>query len=378
MGWSGVKAAAASAGTIAGDWHGASPSGFGTFVVAVGLGLVIGIVFWCADFRVLQPAMAARDAVSAQRAVLGAAAAWVIVPLLVIVPGVIALGEPTPQTTISVRNENGAIYHEITVVPAEVAAGQGLAPAVMDPSTGKPVLGADGRKQLDSPLAGPHVLVHFLPAGLLGLGIVALLACLMSGISASVTAFSAVFTCDLYATFFEKNASDKRLLLVGRLAAAGVLLVAFYLACGTYVWHWKLEEIALGLLEINAPLLGAILLGVFWKRTTGNGAFAGIAAGFAAALALFAGAQSGWIGVLHMGNKFVVEFWTVVAGLAVSLAVTAAVSTLTAARPAEELAGLVFASAGKKPSKKAKWWKQPKAVAVAILMAAIAVSVLAH
>ncbi|MGA2569741.1 MAG: Na+/galactose cotransporter [Terracidiphilus sp.] len=384
LGWSGLKAAAASAGsTYMQDWNGGSASAIAAFLLAAGLGLVFGVVFWCADFRVLQTAMAARSTESSRRAVLVAAALWILLPLVLILPGIVALGLPTPRTTISIRNENGAILHEITVVPLAAEAGQGLVPAVIDPSTGKPQRRADGRNLLDYPQAAPNALVHYLPMGLLGLGITALLACLMSGISASVTAFSSVVSCDLYQALLGKGASDKRLLMAGRIAAACALMIAYGAACAASAWGWKLESIAAAFALVNAPLLAAILLGVFWKRTTGHGAFAGIAAGFAAAfvpsaLLLFADARNGFIAALarfHDQNGLALSFWTVLAGFAVSLIVAAAVSTLSKPRPDDDLKGLVLALAERKPANK-KWGKRPEAVAGAILLAAIAVSLI--
>lgn len=390
IGWRGLKTASASAGSsLARDWNGAATSGIAAFLLAAGLGIVFGAVFWCADFRVLQSAMAARSTGCARRAVLVASAAWVLLPLLLILPGTIALGLPTPRTTIFIRNENGAIVHDITVVPPAVEAGQGLAPALMDPSTGKPLRGADGRTLLDYPQAAPNVLVNYLPMGLLGLGVTALLACLMSAVTAGATAFSSVFTCDLYQVFLSKDASSKRLLLVGRIAAASALLLAFGAACAAFAWGWKLETFAIDFGCINAPLLAVILLGVFFRRTTGHGAFAGIALGFAAALAPSAilllsgpsaGAQAGFIAVLAQlrdRGGLALGFWTVVAAFAVSLIAAWAVSAFTRARPEEELKGLVHGLAAPgSAGKSKKQSKHPQAVAAVIFLAAIAVSLI--
>jgi SSS family solute:Na+ symporter len=154
--------------------------------------------------------MAAKNAASARRAPLLAAALRIFVPLLLILPGLLALGLPTPRTTIVIHNENGAIYHEITVVPPAVEAGQGMVPAKADPATGQPVKGADGQPVLDYAMAMPNMLLEFLPSGLLGLGLAALLACLMSGVAASLAACNTVFACDIYQAFLKKDASDNR------------------------------------------------------------------------------------------------------------------------------------------------------------------------
>ena len=129
----------------------------------------------------------------------------VFVPFVLILPGLIAVGLPTPHTTIVIRNENGAIYHEITVVPPAEEAGQGLVPAKADAATEKPLTGADGHAVLDYEMATPEMLLHFLPMGMLGLGLAALMACLMSGVAASLTAFNTVFACDIYQAFLAKR-----------------------------------------------------------------------------------------------------------------------------------------------------------------------------
>jgi solute:Na+ symporter, SSS family len=159
---------------------------------------------WCTDFRLLQAAMAAKNVEAARRAPIIAAALRVFVVIVLILPGLIAVGLPTPHTSIVIHNDNGVIYHEITVVPPAVEAGSGLVPAKAD-TDGKPVMGSGGHAVLDYAMATPNMLLQFLPAGLLGLGLTALLACLMGGVAASVTSFSTVFTCDIFQAFLAKT-----------------------------------------------------------------------------------------------------------------------------------------------------------------------------
>jgi SSS family solute:Na+ symporter len=387
-GWSGLKAAIPAA--LLHEWTGASHAGahsmgIGAVGLVVGLGLVLGGGAWCADFRLLQTAMAAKDVESARRAPLIAAAVKVFVPFLVILPGLIAIGLPTPHTTMVVRTENGAIYHEITVVPAAVEAGQGLVPAKADAATGKPVMGADGRAVLDYEMATPAMLLHFLPMGLLGLGVTALLACLMSGVAASLMAFTTVFTCDLYEPCLGLPASDMHAVAAGRWAAAGGMLLAIGAACAAMRFHGLLDAMVLVFAVVNAPLFATLLLGAFWKRATGHGAFAGLIAGAAAALLhhglmLPEGAQpgihGGWIVVLHHpASELALDLGTAVLAFTMSLLVTAAVSVCTEARPEAELAGLMHRTAARQPVN-AAWWKRPEALAGAVLLAAIAVNLI--
>ena len=179
-GWSGLKAAIPPNALHAGT----RSLGAGAVVFAVGAGLVLGGATWCTDFRLLQAAMAAKNVEAARKAPMIAAALRVFVVIVLILPGLIAVVLPTPHTSIVIHNDNGVIYHEITVVPPAVEAGSGLVPAKAD-ADGKPQMGADGHAALDYAMSTPNMLLQFLPAGLLGLGMTALLACLrhFSGVS---------------------------------------------------------------------------------------------------------------------------------------------------------------------------------------------------
>jgi solute:Na+ symporter, SSS family len=384
-GWSGLKAAvpAGFLHVLSGTGHnGPHFMGVGAMGLVLGVGLVLGGGTWCTDFRLLQTAMAAKNAAAARRAPLVAAALRVFVPLLLILPGVLALGLPTPRTTIVIHNENGAIYHEITVVPPAVEAGQGMVPAKAD-AAGQPVKGADGQPVLDYAMAMPNMLLQLLPTGLLGLGVAALLACLMSGVAASITACNTIFACDIYQAFLKKDASDKQVLKAGRWAAVGGVILAFGAACAAMRSNDLLDAVVLVFAVVNAPLFATLLLGALWKRATGHGAFAGLIAGVAAALlhhgtALPRGEQpgihGGWIRVLHHpASDMALGLGTAVFAFVVSLLVTATVSLSTKPREPAELAGLVRAP---QPGSVA-WWKQPETLAAAvILLAAIAVNLM--
>jgi len=379
-GWNGLKAAVPPNALHAGTHS----LGAGTVILAVGAGLVLGGATWCTDFRLLQAAMAAKNVDAARKAPLIAAALRVLVVIVLILPGLIAVGLPTPHTSIAIHNDNGVIFHEITVVPPAVEAGSGLVPAKSD-ADGKPIMGADGHAVLDYALATPNMLLQFLPAGLLGLGIAALLACLMSGLAAGVTSFSTVFTCDIFQAFFAKNAADRRLLAVARWAAVGGMLLVFGAAYAAMRFNSLLDAIVLVFAVVNAPLFAVLVLGAFWKRATGHGAFAGLIAGAAAALlhhglALPHGEQpgihGGWIAVLHHpSSELALGLGTAMLALFVSLFVTVAVSLFTKAAQADELKSLVFSLTARPPAIW-PWWKRPETMAAVTLLATIAVSLI--
>jgi len=140
---------------------------------------------------------------------------------------------------------------------------------------------------------------------------------------------------------------------------------------------------------VNVPLFAVLMVGAFWKRATGHGAFAGLIAGLIAGaaaalahygLALPQGAQpgihGGWIAVLrHPASEIALNLETAILAFVVSLATAIVLSACTKARPASELSGLVY-SLTKRPQANAKWWKRPEAMAAAILLAAIAVNLI--
>jgi len=230
----------------------------------------------------------------------------------------------------------------------------------------------------------PNVLLAFLPSGLLGLGLAALLACLMSGVAASLTASNTVFACDIYQAFLKKDASDKQILKAGRWAALGGMVLALAAACAAVRVNDLLDAVVLVFAVVNAPLFATLLLGALWKRATGHGAFAGLIAGMAAALlhhghVLPRGEQPGihggwisWIRVLHHpSSDMALGLGTAVFAFVVSLLVTAAVSLCTKPRESAALDGLVRAP----EPEKVTWWKRPETIAAAvILLAAIAVN----
>jgi SSS family solute:Na+ symporter len=266
-----------------------------------------------------------------------------------------------------------------------------LVPARLDSSTKNPQVDASGHTLLDFDRATPNMLMHFLPTGLLGLGIAALLASLMSGLAASVTAFSAVFTCDLYRACIRKTApksnADRHDLSVGRWAAVGAILLSVGVAYAISSLNGSefnniFDCLLLVFCLVNAPQLATFLLGMFSKRASGNGAFAGLAAGTALALLHYGltlpveaqpGLHGGWIAVAHRYPGFIAEcFWTAIFGFAANLIVAWIVSLSTKAAPEEELKGKVH-SIAPSPAMQA-WWKRTETMAEAILLAAIAVA----
>src|SRR6266851_2528093 len=166
------------------------------FGLVMGLGFVLSFGYWCTDFLVVQRAMAANSMNASRRIPLIAAFPKMLFPFLVIFPGLIAVALPNPAPPAA---------SAISALASGQNQSQGLIPYKMDASTGAPVLDKDGHPQLDYDLAIPNMLLHYFPAGMLGLGLTALLASFMSGMAGNVTAFNTVWTYDIYQSYIRPN-----------------------------------------------------------------------------------------------------------------------------------------------------------------------------
>jgi len=388
-GWSGLKAAVPAA--YMHEWKGVAhastnPMGIEIIGIGMGLGFVLGSGYWCTDFLVIQTAMASKNMEAARRVPLIAAIPKMVFPFLVILPGLLAIGLPTPHsTTVVSRGPDGAIIHKIEVVSPQVEQGRGLVPAKINPVTGKPMLTASGQPLLDYDMATPNMLLHFFPTGILGLGLTALLASFMSGMAGNVTAFNTVFTYDLYQSYIRKGASDRHYMAVGRWATVGGILLSIATAYAAINFNNIMDTLQLVFSFVNAPLFATFLLGMFWKRATGHGAFAGLIAGTGAAMLhhgltlpieAHAGIHGGWIAVVHQyPSDMAQNFWGAIFAFSTNFIIAVVVSLATKARPEAELVGLVHSLTPKPALEHSAWWKRPEALAVAVLVGAIAVNI---
>jgi SSS family solute:Na+ symporter len=389
-GWEGLKASVPM--QYMHEWKGVAhastnPMGIEIIGLGMGLGFVLGSGYWCTDFLVIQTAMASKDMESARKVPLIAAVPKMLFPFLVILPGLLAIGLPTPHTTtVITRGADGAIYHSINVVSPQVEQGKGLVPAKINPVTGKAMLDTNGDPLLDYDMATPNMLLHFFPTGILGLGLTALLASFMSGMAGNVTAFNTVFTYDLYQSYIHKNGSDRHYMAVGRWATVGGILLSIGTAYAAINFNNIMDTLQLVFSFVNAPLFATFLLGMFWKRATGHAAFTGLIAGTATAmihhgltLPMLAhpGIHGGWITVVHTYHSDMAQnFWTAIWAFSANFVVTVIVSYCTKARPESELVGLVHSLTPKpKRPENELWWQRPETLALAVLVGAIALNI---
>ena len=318
----------------------ANPMGVEWFGMVMGLGFVLSFGYWCTDFLVVQRAMAANSMSAARRTPLIAAVPKMLFPFLIIVPGMIAIG--------------------LTYANADFTL-----PKMADGSW-------------DYTMVIPNMLAHYFPPGILGLGLTALMASFMSGMAGNVTAFNTVWTYDIYQSYIKKDATDAHLLWVGRMTTVFGILASVGTAYLATRFNNIMDFLQLVFAFVNAPLFATFLLGMFWKRATGHGAFFGLASGTLAAalhhgLTLPTGApvgiKGGWLAAapLHSyPSEMAQNFWTAIWAWTVCFVATIVISHLTKrTKTDEDLKGLVYSLTPRPKEEHLPWWKTPEGFGVA-------------
>ena len=327
----------------------ANPMGVEWFGMVMGLGFVLSFGYWCTDFLVVQRAMAANSMAAARRTPLIAALPKMLFPALVILPGMIAI----------------ALH----------GTGGGLLP-----------IGSDGTPNYN--LAVPVMLAHYFPSGILGLGLTALMASFMSGMAGNVTAFNTVWTYDIYQSYVRPGQSDRHYLRMGHLATVFGILASVAAAYAATRFNNIMDMLQLVFAFVNAPLFATFLLGMFWRRATGHGAFSGLLLGTAAAaihhgLALPQGAvpglKGGFLGaVLHTyPSEMAQNFWTAIYAWTTCFVATIVISLLTRRNKSDDdLRGLVYALTPRLKDRELPWYKQPATLGVVVLGLTVVLNVI--
>jgi SSS family solute:Na+ symporter len=286
-----------------------NPMGIHWIGIVLGLGWVISFGYWTTDFLVVQRVISAKDLRSARLAPIIGAGFKMLVPLIVIVPGLLALA----------------------VLPEKLV-GQDQALAT-------------GAHSYNEVL--PIMLARYCGPGLLGLGVTALIAGFMSGMAGNVSAFATVWTYDIYRALIRKSATDSHYLSVGRWCTLLGVLVSIGTAYLVTQFSSIMDYVQALFSFFIAPLFGTVILGMFWKRTTPAGGFWGLLSGTVAALGMWL-----WVKLDHSALAYIAgsthaktmaedmyrALWSWIA----CVAITVGVSLFTKPKPAEELVGLVY------------------------------------
>jgi SSS family solute:Na+ symporter len=296
-----------------------NPMGINWVGIVFGLGAIISFGYWTTDFLVVQRVLSANNLRAAKMAPIIGSAFKMAVPLIVILPGLLALG---------LMSNGHPAYH---LVPADIAKHTGEA-------------------SYDQVL--PLMLIRYCGPGLLGLGITALVAGFMSGMAGNVSAFSTVWTYDLYGAYVNKKATDQHYVFMGRLSTVVGMLISIATAYLVMNAASIMDYVQALFSFFIAPLFGTVILGMLWKRATNWGGFLGLLAGTGSSIGMFLYTSTG--SVAHkahalsqialsadaqpMAENMFRALWSWL----ICVAVTVIVSLMTTPKTDAELNGLVY------------------------------------
>jgi SSS family solute:Na+ symporter len=286
-----------------------NPMGIHWTGIVLGLGFVISFGYWTTDFLVVQRVLSAKDLRAAKMAPIIGAAFKMFVPFIVVLPGLLALA----------------------VLPQKLM-GEGAAVA-------------SGGHSYNEVL--PLMLARYCGPGLLGLGITALIAGFMSGMAGNVSAFTTVWTYDIYRALIKKDASDEHYVKMGRWTTIVGVLISVGTAYLVMSFLSIMDYVQALFSFFIAPLFGTVVLGMLWKRTSPKGGFWGLLAGTLSSIGMWA-----WVKIDPTALRYVAlspnardmaeNMYRALWSWLVCVTVTVVVSLLTEPKPDSELVGLVY------------------------------------
>jgi SSS family solute:Na+ symporter len=305
----------------------ANPMGVHWTGIVFGLGWVISFGYWTTDFLVVQRVLSANSLRSARLAPIIGSAFKMFVPFFVILPGLLAL--------VLLKDPSG---HLIQLYP-----------------DGSDMVVNHGAHSFNEVL--PLMMVRYLGPGLLGLGITALVAGFMSGMAGNVSAFSTVWTYDIYGAYINKKASDSHYVSMGRwstLIGMAVSVATAYLVMKSASIMDYVQQLFSFFI---APLFGTVILGMLWKRATKAGGFWGLLTGTAASVAMWEMVRLNKANIRfmilqpHASADTILRVQAMAENLyraawswLICVAVTVVVSYCTKPTPESQLTGLVYGS----------------------------------
>lgn len=286
-----------------------NPMGINWVGIVFGLGAVISMGYWTTDFLVVQRILAAKDLRSAEMAPIIGAGFKMLVPIIVILPGLLGLA----------------------VLPMHL--------------TGEAQAAITGGHSYNDVL--PLMLARYCGPGLLGLGITALIAGFMSGMAGNVSAFTTVWTYDIYRPLLNKTASDQHYVSMGRWTTVVGVLISVGTAYLVMQFASIMDYVQALFSFFIAPLFGTVILGMLWKRASGAGGFWGLLCGTVCSVGMWT-----WVKINPAALQYVAlskdakglaqDMYQALWSFLVCVTVTVVVSLLTKPKPAAELNGLVY------------------------------------
>jgi len=286
-----------------------NPMGIHWTGIVFGLGAIISMGYWTTDFLVVQRVLSARDLRAAKMAPIIGAAFKMLVPFIVILPGLLALA----------------------VLPVKLV---GETQAV-----------ANGGHSYNEVL--PLMLARYCGPGLLGLGITALIAGFMSGMAGNVSAFTTVWTYDIYRAFIRKDARDHHYVNMGRWCTVVGVLISVGTAYLVMDFKSIMDYVQALFSFFIAPLFATVLLGMLWKRASPAGGFWGLLAGTSSSVGMWAWVKMDptalrYVALSPYARDMAENMYRALWSCLLCALVTVVVSLVTKPKPDAELKGLVY------------------------------------
>jgi SSS family solute:Na+ symporter len=393
----------------------ANPMGVDLFAMVFGLGFVLSFGYWCTNFLVVQRAMAAKNMGAARRTPLIAAVPKMLFPMLVIVPGMIAvaltsmpdknyripppiLAEEVYDKAVPVVKSASTMAPEAALKAVSDAIGKKMnpekvatlvkgAPQMDETQIKRGLYNAIAEYDYDGVILS--LVKKYCPPGLLGLALTALLASFMSGMAGNVTAFNTVWTYDLYQAYMAPNKSDQHYFWMGQFITVVGILLSIACAYFAAMYNNAMDIIQLVFGFVNAPLFATFLLGMFWARTTGTGAFLGLFGGIGGSALFHAltttvtnvdaagkvvnGMKGGYLGVMQkFPSEMAQNFWLATFAFIICFTLTLGISLATKrTKTDEELKGLVYSLTPKIKDEEKRWYLRPATLGIVLLAACV-------
>ena len=417
-----------------------NPMGVDVFAMVFGLGFVLSFGYWCTNFLVVQRAMAAKNMTAARNTPLVAAIPKMLFPAIVILPGMIAVALATlpakdyriPPPIVSDANYARAVDAVRNAKPSVADAGvktvsdalgkkvyADKVAALISANTTNKLTDDQIKEGLYNSIAEndydsviPSLVKKYCPPGLLALALTALLASFMSGMAGNITAFNTVWTYDLYQSYRRlvldrprpatiispdgkqedvtlalKDLGDAHYLWMAKtVTVVGTLLS---IACAYFANHYSnaMNVVQLVFGFVNAPVFATFLLGMFWKRTTGTGAFYGLLGGIGTSAVFHSltlatgdlpGIKGGYLHVVQVfPSEMAQNFWLASFAFTACFILTMVISLATAQKKSDEdLKGLVYSLTPKLKNHEKHVLARPAVLGVILLIACVLLNII--
>ena len=357
----------------------ANPMGVHWAGIVFGLGFVISFGYWTTDFLVVQRVLAAHNLRAARMAPIIGSIFKMAVPFIVILPGLLGL--------VLLQNSDGTrrqlVGEDVVAACTLSSAGAPENPQACSAAMAKTNLTPENQQKVmsgapDAELhtynqALPLMMVRYMGPGLLGLGITALIAGFMSGMAGNVSAFSTVWTYDIYRPLINKKASDSHYVMVGRLSIIIGVIVSIGAAYLVQQFHGIMDYVQALFSIFVAPLLATILFGMFWKRATALAGFLGLFLGIIFSAGLFIWVKFNPVALATvalsadakpMAENVFRALWAFI----FTAIIVVAVSMFTKARPESELHGLVYGATVLPREEPVPFYKREALWAIAVVV----------